>query len=171
MKIKSTRSFCDILNENGLDATPLSERSGNKRIDIEAVLGTIRVAIECEKYGPYKHSEAVKDASSRLVPYRLVEVALAVVYPEECDNEEDLSGKTVIDYAMVIRENAIKYGLDHKKHAELLQWGKCRVDAFHNVVRQLPRNLGDPDIMALDLKRRLDASIQSLSKTHYRKTQ
>ena len=166
---KINQRFCNILSENGLDATPLSEHHGNKRIDIEAVLGTIHVAIECEKYGPYKRSEAVKDASSRLVPHRLVDVALAVVYPKECDNEEDLFGKTVIDYAVVIRENAIKYGLNNKKHARSLQWGKCRVDAFHNVVTQLPRNLGDPDIMALDLKRRLDMSIQSLSKTHYRK--
>ena len=77
-------------------------------------MGGIRIAIECEKYDSNKKVQAVKDAVSRFSPVIMVSVALAVVYPETCKTEDDFGDETVLTYAVVTNENAIKYGKDHK---------------------------------------------------------
>ena len=75
---KITPKPYSILKRKGFDVSFQSERKGGKRIDIEAVLGNVHVAIECEKYGSGKRDEAVKDAAGRLYPDQMVNVALAV---------------------------------------------------------------------------------------------
>ena len=166
---KINEKLNEVLVENGLDAATLSERDGNTAIDIEVDLGGIRIAIECEKYGSNKKAEAVKDAVSRFSPVIMVSVALAVVYPETCKTENDFGYETVLTYAVVTNENAIKYGKDYKKHADSIKWNQCKAAKFHIIVKELPRNMGDADSMAANLKARLNNAIYTLSVQQRRK--
>ena len=158
-----------VLVKNGLDAVTQSERDGNAAIDIEVDLGGIRIAIECEKYDSNKKAQAVKDAVSRFSPVIMVSVALAVVYPETCKTEDDFGDETVLTYAVVTNENAIKYGKDHKKHADSIKWNQCKAAKLHVIVKELPRNMGDADSMAANLKARLTNAIYTLSVQQRRK--
>ena len=166
---KITPKLCNILKEKGFDMSFNSERRPRKRIDIEVALGNVHVAIECEKYGSGKRAEAVKDAVSRLYPEQMVNVALAVVYPKECVNEDDFKNSSMLDYAIVTKENADRYKEDHKKHAKYLEWRQCAAGVFHNIVKHLPRNLGEPSKMAADLNNKLENAIHSFSESQYQR--
>ena len=166
---KINEKLHEVLVKSGLDAVTESERDGNIAIDIEVDLGGIRIAIECEKYDSNKKAQAVKDAVSRFSPVIMVSVALAVVYPETCKTEDDFGDETVLTYAVVTNENAIKYGKDHKKHADSIKWNQCKAARFHIIVKELPRNMGDADSMAADLKARLENATYTLSIQQRRK--
>ena len=166
---KITPKLCNILKEKGFDISFNSERSRRKRIDVEVALGNVHVAIECEKYGSGKRAEAVKDAISRLYPEQMVNVALAVVYPKECVNEDDFKNSSMLDYAIVTKENADRYKEDHKKLAKYLEWRQCAAGVFHNIVKHLPRNLGEPSKMAADLSNKLENAIHSFSESQYQR--
>ena len=139
-----------------LDAEWEAERRGNKSIDIEVRLrGNLRVAIECEKYGQNKDAEAVKDAASRLAPIRMVDVALAVVYPKGCDTVSDVTPDTMLDYTIVTMEAVKEYRGDHRRHANDCTWYRVKAGGLADAIQNLPQDLGDPDQLAADLKSRL----------------
>ena len=101
-------------------------------------------------------AEAVKDAASRLVPKRLVEASLAVVYPRECSTTDDLTPDTVLSYAVVTLTDVRMHNGNHKKHAKDIQWHEVRAGGLADIIRKLPQDLGDPDRMAANLKQVLD---------------
>ena len=159
---KLNQKLCHMLK--GVDAQWEAEHQGNKSIDIEVTLqGNLQVAVECEKYGQNKRAEAVKDAASRLAPIRMVDVALAVVYPKGCDTLSDLTQDTILDYAMVTADAARRYRNDHKRHAKRCTWLKTRAADLAEAIRNLPRSLGDPDQLAADLRNRLYEGADSLT--------
>ena len=163
---KLNHKLCDILKKSGLNAVWESEHTGNTSIDIEVSLeesGHLSIAVECEKYGPTKRIEAVKDAVSRLLPRPLVDVAVAVVYPQECDSELDISDTTMLEYAIITKENAKKYRFDNKRHAKKLKWQTVKAYELANVINSLPLDLGDPDAISVDLKKRLDNGVNRLT--------
>lgn len=158
----------EILVNAGLKAEWQSEHAGNTRIDIEVVTEQIRIAVECEKYGSSKQVEALKDAASRLVPIARVDIAVAVVYPEGCDSDDDLTCDTVLTYTVVRKENAVKYGRDHKKHAQSIRWMVNPASRLPNVLRHLYRDVGNPDTLASNLKTRLDVAVSGMSESQCR---
>ncbi len=168
-EFKINRKMNEILKNYGLLAEWESRRDGNKAIDIEVYLAdNVRVAVECKKSGSNKRVEAVESASSRLVPMKMVDVALAVVYSKGCDTEDDLTGETNLEYAEVIQTNAELHGDDHKAHARAIEWMNCRVRDLPNIIQHLPENLGDPDRLANDLKIRLTESVRRLTASQRR---
>ena len=160
---KLNRKLCGMIADTGLNAEWESERKGNVRIDIEVHTKHIRIAVECEKYGSNKHAEAVKDAVSRLVPVKLVDTAVAVVYPEECDSEEDLTADTVLTYAIMMKKNVDRYGSDHRKHAQYIRWMTGPASELASVLKHLYRDVGDPDVLANELSVRLEAAVKRMS--------
>ena len=159
----------EILKNYGLLAKWESGHEGNKAIDIEVYLAdNVRVAVECKKSGSNKRAAAVESASSRLVPMKMVDVALAVVYSKGCNTEDDLTGETNLEYAVVTQANAELYGDDYKAHAKAIEWMNCRVRDLPNIIQHLPENLGDPDRLANDLKIRLTESVRRLTASQRR---
>ena len=168
-EFKINRKMNEILKNYGLLAEWESRRDGNKAIDIEVYLAdNVRVAVECKKSGSNKRVAAVESASSRLVPVKMVDVALAVVYSKGCDTEDDLTGETNLEYAVVTQANAELYGNDHKAHARAIEWMNCRVRDLPNIIQHLPENLGDPDRLANNLKIRLTESVRRLTASQRR---
>ena len=161
---KINRKLTEVLKDHGLNAIWESEHSGNTSIDIEVILDdNIRVAVECEKHGSGKRASAVKDASSRLDPVPLVHVALAIVYSKECTSEEHFTDETRMEYAVIIQADTRRYKGDHKAHSNVVEWKTCRARDLPNIIRHLPKNLGEPDRLANDLKMRLAESANALS--------
>ena len=170
-EFKINRKVSEILKDYGLLVEWESEHEEGKAIDIEVYLDdNVRVAVECKKSGSNKRAEAVKSASSRLTHANVIkaDVGLAVIYPKECDTEDDLTGETNLEYAEVTQVNAELYGVDHKAHAKAIEWMNCRVRDLPNIIQHLPENLGDPDRLANDLKIRLTESVRRLTTSQRR---
>lgn len=148
---------------DGLDARRQAEHKGNKRIDIEVKTPQLTIAVECEKHGSNKSAEAVKDASSRLYPIPMVDVAVAVVYPKKCNTEDDLTPNTELSYCIVNKSGVAEYAGDHKSHSEDIDWMSCTASKFARVLKHLYRDTGEPDIIANKLKRRLAEAVRNLS--------
>ena len=139
---KINQKVSEILKSYGLLVEWESEHEEGKAIDIGVYLDdNVRVAVECKKSGSNKRAEAVESASSRLVPMKMVDVALAVIYPKECDTEDDLTDETNLEYAEVTQVNAELYGDDYKAHTGAIEWVNCRVRDLPNVIQHLPENL------------------------------
>lgn len=147
----------------GLDARRQAEHKGNKRVDIEVNIPQLTIAVECEKHGSNKRAEAVKDASSRLAPIPMVDVAVAVVYPKKCNTEDDLTPDTELSYCIVNKTGVAEYAGDHKSYSEDIDWMSCTASKFANVLKHLYRDTGEPDIIANKLKRRLAEAVRNLS--------
>ena len=158
---KLSDELCNILINAGLDAEPQSERGGGRRIDIEVLLDdNFTVAIECEKHGPNKQAEAVKDAMSRLP--RLADVALAVVFPEGCDTAEDVTPDITLKYAIVRRRDEAKF-FDYQKCAKSMNWLECRAGGLATVLKCIPHDLGEPKEIADDLNAHIRDAVSRLS--------
>ena len=158
---KLSGKLCQMLIDEGLDAEPQSEREGGRQIDIEVLLdGNLKIAVECEKHGPTKQAEAVKDALSRL-PH-LVDVAVAVVFPEKCDAAEDVTPDIMLEYAIVRRRDKAKFP-DYKKCSSSLNWSKCRADGLATILRHIRDDLGEPKEIADDLNARIRDAVGKLS--------
>ena len=161
---KINRKLAGVLQAHGLKAVWESEHSGNTAIDIEVLLNdNIRVAVECEKHGSGKRASAVKDASSRFEPVPMVHIALAVVYSKECIDEEHFTDETSLEYAVVTKCDTRRYNGNYKAHSEQIEWTNCIARDLPNIIRHLPRSLGDPNTLANDLKTRLAEAALSLS--------
>lgn len=127
----------------------------------------LRVAVECEKYGKNKKREAVKDATSRLVPIQRVDLALAVVYPKECKYEDDLSPGSLLTFAVIHRSDAVRYG-DVARHTRSVRWSQCAAGDFGIMINNLYRDIGEPEQIANDLKQRLDEAVNQFTPTQRR---
>lgn len=152
-----------MITTSGLEATAESEHRGNTRIDIEVFTKHLRVAVECEKYGPNKRREAVKDAASRLVPIQRVDVALAVVYPQGCDYEDDLTLESTLAFAVIHRSDAARYATDTARHTKSVRWLQCTAGELGTRIENLYRDIGEPEQIANDLKQRLDEAVGQLT--------
>ena len=150
----------------------------------------MRVAIECEKQTSAsrkaKHIEAIKDATSRLYPAPLVDIAVAVVYPASCHSADDLNSETELDCATVTYESARRLknvnrsslGVSLKKVFGDLQhevplttpavtpavrWEKILVGHLSCYVSNLHRDVGQPDLVAGELYRTLTDVVRRLT--------
>ena len=165
--------LADMLSDNyGLNAVGQADVGLGKRIDILVTVlarggREIRVALEMEKGGSNKRSEAVKDAASRLIPSpALADLALAMVYPKSCRAGEDITPDTKLSYLHVTKEDIQKYTdggkYDHRRHAKRSQWGEMSVKEISMFVSNLHKSAGSPEARAEDLNRRLDAAVRRL---------
>lgn len=157
----------------GLDATGEADAGFGKRIDILVnIVGSgnnnIRIALEMEKFGPNKKSEAIKDAASRLnLDQPNAELAIAMIYPKSCQSGDDITPDTTMSYLHVTSKDIKKYSRngshDYVRHAKRSKWGKIRVRDIPVFVSNLHKEVGAPEILAEDLGKRLDSAVMGIS--------
>lgn len=162
---KLNRVVYEFLKDHGIDCIWERRHSQMRSVDIQAKVQNIDIALEFEKFKPSAFASAIKDASSRLVPMRLVEVSLAIVYPKGCINEKDVIGDTELKYVILQADDVKRYGRKYTKHSKEAKWKTCTLKELPAVVRAVPRDAGDPDGMAKNLHDRLVNAVESLNDT------
>ena len=143
------------LREYGLHAIPERIQPGNRRIDVEVRIGPVVVALEAEHgQSPNKQASAIRDADARL-QQGLAQCALAVCYPDNT-TEESLPTARLL---WSVREPSV---------ARPGAWHDGDVEQLATVLRLLPAQLGDPDVLAAVLSDSLDGAVDRLSESQKR---
>ncbi|MXY46599.1 MAG: SAM-dependent DNA methyltransferase [Chloroflexi bacterium] len=141
--------FADELRKRGLNAKAEVIHAGNRRIDVEARIGPVVVAVEAEHgQSAAKKSEAIRDADNRLTQ-NLAQCAVAVCYPDDT-TRESLSDARLIW--------TVRSGVD-----DIADWVDGGIDQLASVIRLAPAQLGDPDAAAASLSAVLDEAVNKLS--------
>ena len=143
-----------------------------KRIDVLAKMdglgsNTVRIALELEKYGTSKKTEAVKDAASRLSPASpLAELAIAAIYPKSVYTKDDLDMDTKLTYLLITSEDIEEYTSgrkhDHQRHAAESEWSNITVRDLCEYLPNLHSEIGDPAKIARRLEKRLRHCVKGL---------
>ena len=143
------------LREYGLAARAEQIQPGNRRIDVEVRIGPVVVALEAEHgQSPNKQASAIRDADARL-QQGLAQCALAVCYPDNT-TEESLPTARLL---WSVREPSL---------AAPSTWHDGNVEKLATVLRLLPAQLGDPDVLAAVLSDSLDGAVDRLSESQKR---
>ena len=143
------------LREYDLTARAEQIQPGNRRIDVEVRIGPVVVALEAEHgQSPNKQASAIRDADARL-HQGLAQCALAVCYPDNT-TEESLPTARLL---WSVREPAV---------AAPSTWHEGDVEKLATVLRLLPAQLGDPDVLAAVLSASLDGAVARLSESQKR---
>ena len=143
------------LRKYGLHAIPERIQPGNRRIDVEVRIGPVVVALEAEHgQSPNKQASAIRDADARL-QQGLAQCALAVCYPDNT-TEESLPTARLL---WSVREPSL---------AAPSTWHDGDVEQLATVLRLLPAQLGDPDVLAAVLSASLDGAVDRLSESQKR---
>ena len=143
------------LREYGLTARAEQIQPGNRRIDVEVRIGPVVVALEAEHgQSPNKQASAIRDADARL-QQGLAQCALAVCYPDNT-TEESLPTARLL---WSVREPSL---------AAPSTWHDGDVEQLATVLRLLPAQLGDPDVLAAVLSASLDGAVDRLSESQKR---
>ena len=140
------------LRKYGLAARAEQIQPGNRRIDVEVRIGPVVVALEAEHgQSPNKQASAIRDADARL-KQGLAQCALAVCYPDNT-TEESLPTARLL---WSVREPSVAYSS---------AWHDGDVEQLATVLRLLPAQLGDPDVLAAVLSASLDGAVARLSES------
>ena len=140
------------LREYGLSARAEQIQPGNRRIDVEVRIGPVVVALEAEHgQSPNKQASAIRDADARL-QQGLAQCALAICYPDNT-TEESLPTARLL---WSVREPSV---------AAPSTWHDGDVEQLATVLRLLPAQLGDPDVLAAVLSDSLDGAVARLSES------
>ena len=143
--------FAEILESFGLDANPEVIHPGNRRVDIEVLIGPpeVKIAVEAE-HGQKrnKQREAIKDADARL-KQNLADCSVAVCYPDNTTRE------TLPNAALMW---TVRDGIGVAEN-----WTSGGIEQLTAVIRRLPDQLGEPDAVAKTLSDRLDNAVRSLN--------
>ena len=143
------------LRKYGLAARAEQIQPGNRRIDVEVRIGPVVVALEAEHgQSPNKQASAIRDADARL-KQGLAQCALAVCYPDNT-TEESLPTARLL---WSVREPSV---------ARPAAWHDGVVEQLATVLRLLPAQLGDPDVLAAVLSDSLDGAVARLSESQKR---
>ena len=158
-----------LLQKTGLDTKPeVTVTKG--RIDVLVWFDEYKVAVECEleddRGVAFKKKEAAGDARKRLEPTPIVDVAVAVVYPK--GTTESLSMSDKIMYAVVGTAKTVdgskQMRLDGTTHYKSgIRWSECSVRQLAGILRQVGRDLGDPNSIVSELKDSLSMAVDKLS--------
>lgn len=171
-----THRLRDLLRSEGLDVDS-QVKVGRGRADLVVAHEQGRIAVECELDGPGKKNQAVKDAVKRLTPVRHVDMAFAVVYPPRCSekslrDDTPLRVSVVDDY--VARPKQEHLVLDAGKPGTpadtntRAQWTTCTVSELANRIRNVHKDIGDPDTIVGRLRDAVDAAAGRLSEDECR---
>ena len=140
------------LRKYGLAARAEQIQPGNRRIDVEVRIGPVVVALEAEHgQSPNKQASAIRDADARL-KQGLAQCALAVCYPDNTTEESLPTAKLLWS----VREPSVAYSS---------AWHDGDVEQLATVLRLLPAQLGDPDVLAAVLSASLDGAVARLSES------
>ena len=143
------------LREYDLTARAEQIQPGNRRIDVEVRIGPVVVALEAEHgQSPNKQASAIRDADARL-QQGLAQCALAICYPDNT-TEESLPTARLL---WSVREPSL---------ATPSTWHDGDVEQLATVLRLLPAQLGDPDVLAAVLSASLDGAVARLSESQKR---
>ena len=142
--------FAEALKGFVLDANPEVIHPGNRRIDIEVLIGPpeVKIAVEAEHgQSRAKQREAIKDADARL-KQNLADCSVAVCYPDNTTRE------TLPNAALMW---TVRDGIGVAEN-----WTSGGIEQLVAVIRRLPDQLGEPDAVAKTLSDRLDNAVRSL---------
>lgn len=143
--------LAEALRGHGLNVKAEVMQPGNRRIDVEARIGPVVVAVEAEHgQSTAKRAEAIRDADSRL-KQKLAQCAIAVCYPDNT-TKESIQGA---EYMWRVRDGSLSAGDEG--------WTTGNLAQLASVVRLAPAQLGDPDAAAAAMSASLDAAVQQLS--------
>ena len=166
-----THRLRDLLRLRGLDVDS-QVKVGRGRADLVVAHKEGRIAVECELDGPGKKKQAIKDAVKRLTPVKYVDVAIAVVYPPKCSEKSlrhgtRLSVSIVDDYvAKPKREHLILDAGGPGAPADAntrAHWMTCTVAELADRIRNVHKDIGDPDTIVGRLRDAVDAAASRLS--------
>ena len=138
--------LASLLKVGGVDASPEVRQPDSSQIDIECLVDDTKIAIEA-KIGlgrPTNEVErrkrlALRDADDKLVNRNVCTMALALLYPTDVETEQDLR-RSEVEVSIRIRQH-----LPSSKNA---QWQRLRTTDLAKFVRQLPNELGSPEVLA-----------------------
>ena len=137
------------LRKRGLNAKPEVMHAGNRRIDIEARIGPVVVAVEAEHgQNTAKRAEAIKDADNRL-RQKLAQCVVALCYPDDTTRESLPNARLIW---------TVRAGVD-----DIADWVDGDIDRLASVIRLAPAQLGEPDAAAASLSAALDEAVNNLS--------
>ena len=161
----------DLLRLKGIDVDS-QVRVGRGRADLVVAHEEGKIVIECEMNGPGKKNQAVKDAVKRLTPVRHVDVAFAVVYPPQC-SEKSLCDDTALSVSIVddyvARPKQEHLMLDAGGPGEptntntRAMWTTCTVSELANRIRNVHKDIGDPNTIVGRLRDAVNAAAARLS--------
>ena len=130
----------DILTENGILESQAEERNADKsKTDIRCTVGDYTVAVEAE-HGTTtsKKRSAIEDADNKLAR-QVCDVAVAVVYPSECNTRDDL-----LNSELLVNVRTPNYQPEPK----FTKWTAVKGTAMADFIRQAPNELGSPEVLA-----------------------
>jgi len=171
-----THRLRDLLRSKGLDVDS-QVKVGRGRADLVVAHEQGRIAVECELDGPGKKKQAVKDAVKRLTPTRHVDAAIAVVYPPKCSEKSlrhatRLSVSIVDDYVarpkqehLILDAGSPGAPADANTRA---RWTTCTVAELADRIRNVHKDIGDPDTIVGRLRDAIDAAAGRLSEDECR---
>ena len=166
-----THRLRDLLRSKGLDVDT-QVKMGQGRADLVVDHEQGKIAVECELDGPGKKRQAVKDAVKRLTPVRHVDTAFAVVYPPKCSEKSlhdgtELAVSIVDDYvARPKREHLVLDAGDPGTPSDAntrARWTTCTVAELADRIRNVHKDIGDPDTIVGRLRDAVDAAANRLS--------
>ena len=148
--------LAEALRKEGLDARPESGQGGGKRLDVEARLDGIKVALEAEQgFSTNKKAAAIKDADQRLLQ-ELADCAIAICYPEGLSTADAVLNCQLLHTLRTHKD---------RPPASKTQWQSADIGQLARVLRRIPDQLGDPDQLAGFLSFSLDQAVHRLSET------
>ena len=169
--------LCDLLKRSNLPAQKEKKLGRHGRADIFVEFDDYSVAVECEQAGSSKRKQAENDAMSRLVPYPHASAAFAVVYPLNC-TEASLDYDTIVDVSYMDKTYAIKKSRQHRLGDDAVMnisgvvqrplWQKRKVKELVALIRNSNKDVGDPDLLAQDLRETLERAVKYLPQPQVR---
>lgn len=165
------RRLRDLLRQRGLDADSQAG-NGRGRAGLLVDHDQGRIAIECRLDGPDGRMQAVGDAAARLAAPGRIDAAFAVVCPPGC-SEGTLRSGTVLgvslvdDYVAGAARGRPAPGAggpeDPGGAPARARWTRCTVADLADRIRNVYRDVGDPDTIAGRLRGAVDAAAGMLS--------
>ena len=130
----------DILKENGILESQAEERNADKsKTDIRCTVGDYIVAVEAEHGTTItKKRSAIEDADNKL-DRQVCDVAVAVVYPSECNTRDDL-----LNSELLVNVRTPNY----QPEPRFTKWTAVKGTAMADFIRQAPNELGSPEVLA-----------------------
>ena len=165
------RRLRGLFRQRGLDADS-EAGSGRGRAGLLVGHDQGRIAIECRLDGPDAKRQAVRDAAGRLAATGRIDAAFAVVCPPGC-SEESLRGGTDLWVSLVdgyaagsaLGRRAPGAGGPEDPAGAIARarWTRCTVAELADRMRNVHRDVGDPDTIACRLRDAVDAAAGMLS--------
>lgn len=138
--------LASVLADGGINAHPEVRQPDSSQTDIECLVGDTKIAIEAkiglgrsEKEAQARRKLVLRDADDKLINRDVCTMSVALMYPDSFQSEEDVRNGEV-EVSIRLRQ--------HRPVAGNAKWQRLRTSDLPRYVRQLPRELGSPEVLA-----------------------